>query len=174
MSAVRKLDVPAGYDPARNPRISSFAAQLDDQLRRLKQNVADLEVRHLEWQPHAGMNSIGMLLAHLALVDIWWIRIGPRQVPEAEWGTVAMGIVGIDMDGDGMPAKPDALHPATLAGKPLSAYLEMIDAARAATHGELREWRDADLAGTYTFRDRVISREWTLYHVLEHFCGHYG
>jgi hypothetical protein len=50
----------------------------------------------------------------------------------------------------------------------------MVEAARATTDTELRGWRDADLASTYSFRDRLISREWTVYHVLEHFCAHHG
>jgi len=31
-----------------------------------------------------------------------------------------------------------------------------------------------ELADTYALRDRIISREWTVYHVLEHFSAHYG
>lgn len=116
MTIERRLTSPGGYDATANPRITSFAAQLDDQLALLKKNTAGLETHHLEWQPHPGVNTVGMLLAHLAVVD----------------------------------------------------------AARAATHGELRKWRDTDLAGAFPLRDRSISREWSLYHVLEHFSGHHG
>ena len=52
--------------------------------------------------------------------------------------------------------------------------MQMLDAARASTHGVLRTWRDADLRSTFVLRDRTISREWTIYHVLEHFSGHFG
>jgi uncharacterized damage-inducible protein DinB len=175
MAIERKLTVPAGYDPVSNPRIASFAAQLDDQLGLLKKNTADLDVRHLEWQPHSGVNTIGILLAHLAVVDIWWMRIAPNQIaPEPEGEQIARQIIGIGMDDDGLPLPPDGLHPKSLAGKKLEDYLYMLDAARAATHAELTRWRDADLSTTYTLRDRIITREWTAYHVLEHFCGHYG
>jgi hypothetical protein len=78
------------------------------------------------------------------------------------------------MDDDGLPLAADGVHPGTLGGKVLGDYLRMLDAARSASHQELRHWRDADLATTYRRRDRLISREWTLYHVLEHFCGHHG
>ena len=50
----------------------------------------------------------------------------------------------------------------------------LLDKARASTHDVLRTWSDDDLASTYANGDRTISREWTVYHVLEHFSGHYG
>ena len=170
----RKLETPAGYDARNNPRIASFAAQLDDQLALLKKNTAGLEVRHLEWQLHPGMNTIGMLLAHLAIVDVWWLQAAPRLIVEAEAESLLRGVIGIGMDDDGLPAKADSLHPEPLQGKTLDDYFRMLDAARAASHAQLRQWRDADLEGDYTLRDRVISKEWTLYHALEHFSGHYG
>ena len=174
MAIERILVVPAGYDPAANPRVASFAAQLDDQLALLKRNTADLDVRHLEWQPHLGVNTIGMLMAHLAIVDIWWMRIAPRETPEADHERITREIAGIGMDDDGLPLSPGGRHPSSLAGMTVQSYLGMLDAARGVTHQELRAWPDADLSRTYSFRDRTISREWTVYHVLEHFCSHHG
>jgi uncharacterized damage-inducible protein DinB len=174
MATERKLAIPAGYNTTASPRVASFAAQLDDQLALLKKDCAGLDVRHLEWQPHPGVNTIGMLLAHLAIVDIWWIRIAPNQIPETETDKVFKDIAGIGGDDDGLPLAPDGKHPATLTGKSLEDYWRMIDRARAVTHQELTKWRDSELDSIYPLRDRTISREWTLYHVLEHFAGHYG
>jgi hypothetical protein len=174
MATERALAIPAGYDAARNPRVVSFAAQLDDQLALLKRNTAELEVRHLEWQPHLGVNTVGMLLAHFAVVEVWWVRILPRQELETDHNRITREIAGIGVDDDGMPLPPGGRHPASLAHKALPDYQRMVDAARAATHAELLMWRDADLSGTYAVRDLAITREWTLYHVLEHFCGHHG
>lgn len=170
----RKLAIPAGYDPSKNPMVTSFAAQLDDQLELLRKSCTDLEVRHFEWQPHPGINTIGMLLAHLAVVDVWWIRIAPNSVPESEADTVFKEIIGIGGDDDGLPLAAEGKHPATLSGKTMADYFAMLDKARSATHKELQKWRDTDLPTTYQLRDRTITREWTVYHVLEHFAGHYG
>lgn len=175
MAISRALLVPPGYDARTNPRVTSFAAQLDDQLTLLKKHVASLDARHLQWQPHPGVNTVGMLLAHLAIVDVWWITIAPRgTMPEPDADVLFRRILGIGMDDDGLPCAADGGHPSVLEGKPLSFYLELLDAARASTHDVLRAWRDDDLASTFTNRDRTITREWTLYHVLEHFAGHYG
>lgn len=170
----RKLLIPEGYDPSAHPRVASFAAQLDDQLRRLKQDTAYLEPAHLEWQPHPGVNTVGMLLAHLAVVDVWWIRLAPHETPEEQCDGIMRGIIGISMDDDGLPLAAAGGHPRTLAGRTLADYMRMLDAARAVTHQELRQWRDADLATTFSLRDRLVTREWTVYHVLEHFAAHYG
>lgn len=170
----RKLDVPAGYDPAAQPRIASFAAQLDDQLRRLKKDVAEFEVKHLEWQPRPGVNTVGMLLAHLAVVDLWWLVLVPNGTPQAKCNDVMEKTIGIGMDDDGLPLAADGAHAAPLVGRSLSNYMTMLDAAREAAHAVLRTWRDDQLASTVPLGDRTFSREWIVYHVLEHFAGHYG
>ncbi len=171
----RALIIPHGYDPTLNPRLTSFAAQLDDQLALLKGRTSTLEENHLEWQPRAGVNTVGMLLAHLAIVDVWWIIVAPQgisQGPEAD--AICQRVIGIGMADDGIPLPSDGLHPASLRGKSLSYYFGLLDRARAATHDVLRRWRDAEVSGSYRHNNRNISREWTLYHVLEHFSGHYG
>lgn len=175
MAIERKLAIPSGYDAKANPQVTSFAAQLDDQLALLKKACDGLEVRHLEWQPHPGVNTIGMLLAHLAVVDVWWIRIAPFNLdPDTEGNKVNMQVVGIHMDDDGLPCPPDGGHPSTLKDKPLSFYFELLDKARAESHRQMHNWRDTQLQTTYQLRDRQITYEWTLYHVLEHFAGHFG
>jgi hypothetical protein len=98
----------------------------------------------------------------------------PRETPEAECEPIMRRIIGIAMDDDGLPLAADGRHPATLAGKSLADYLGMMDAARAASNRELAAWRDAELGGCYSLGDRRISREWTAYHVLEHFAAHLG
>lgn len=170
----RKLTIPEGYDPIAQPRVASFAAQLDDELARLKKDVEGLEPRHLQWQPHPGVNTIGMLLAHLAIVDVWWMRLAPHETPQEQHDVVMREIIGIGKDDDGIPIAADGGHPQTLSAWTLGDYFRALDAARAATHQELRRWSDADLATTFHWPDRVITREWTVYHVLEHFAGHHG
>jgi uncharacterized damage-inducible protein DinB len=175
MADDRALQVPAGYDAAANPRVTSFAAQLDDQLTQLEKRVSAFDVAHLEWQPHPGVNTVGMLLAHLAIVDVWWIGVAPQGIAQGpESDAILRRIIGIGMDDDGMPLAPDGAHPATLRAKPLAYYLDMLDAARRSSHQVMQSWRDEDLSQSYRHNNRNISREWTLYHVLEHFSGHYG
>lgn len=170
----RKLTPPAGYDGTANPRLASFAAQLEDQLRRLREETAELETRHYEWQPHPGLNTAGMLIAHLAVVEVWWFCAAPRELPEPETEALFQRLIQFGGDDDGMPVKPDGVHPPTLAGWTPDQYRQLLDAARVAVHEVLRGWRDAELQDTFKLRDRTFTKEWTAYHVLEHFAAHFG
>lgn len=177
MSTDRLLPLPSGYDPATQHAVGLFAAQLDDQSRRLLEAVAGYPVAALEWQPGPGNNTTGMLLAHMAIAEAYWMTVaaaGMRYDPEGVAHLHAL--FGIHPDDDGFPAKGRSGHPATLAGRTLEFYVDLLARARSATHSVLRGWTDASLAETYvtTFSGRTCSRGWTVYHVLEHFCGHFG
>ena len=175
----RELKYPSGYDSKSQATVSLFAAQLDDQLTLLKEAVGKLTVPQLEWQPQRGMNTIGMLLAHLAVVEVFWINVAAKEIPpEPEGEEIMLQTIGILMDDDGLPIKPDGLHPQTLSGRSVTDYFTMLDKARASIHAEMRKWQDTDLESTFIRRrgdaETHITRSWTLYHILEHFAGHFG
>lgn len=171
----RKLPASDGYDVSSQRIVALFAAQLDDQLRRLKETVAELNTTHLEWQLRPGSNTVGMLLAHIAVAEVYWINVAPAGIPlEPDGDNLILKTIGIRMDDDGLPLTADARHPATLDGKSLADYLSILDNMRGATHATLRTWRDTDLDQGYPLRDMTVTRSWTLYHVLEHFATHYG
>jgi uncharacterized damage-inducible protein DinB len=170
-----RLKIPAGYNNSSQRIVALFAAQLDDQLRRLKETVAELGTAHLEWQPHPGVNTVGMLLAHIAVAEVYWINVAPAGIPlEPDGDNLILKTIGIRMDDDGLPLKPDGRPPAPLVGKSLTDYLNMLDKMRTASHATLRTWQDTDLDRGYPLRDITVTRSWTLYHVLEHFATHYG
>ncbi len=171
----RKLTIPEGYNPSSQRIIALFAAQLDEQLRKLKEAVAELNTTQLEWQPHPGFNTVGMLLAHLAVVDVFWIVVAPAEIPlESDGDNLILKTIGIRMDDDGLPLAADGRHPASLSGKSPGDYLDMLDKARRSVHATLKEWKDTELDSPYKNRDFSITRSWTLYHVLEHFAAHLG
>jgi uncharacterized damage-inducible protein DinB len=152
-----------------------FIAQLDDQSGRLGPDIAALTPDALAWQPAPGMNTIGMLLAHIAIVEVFWTQVGPLGLTAYETESV----LGIGIDDDGMPIPDGAPPPAGLTGKPLAFYVDRLARARAYSRRAIAALADADL-------DRVILRtrrdgsqhecdmRWTLYHMVEHFAGHYG
>jgi uncharacterized damage-inducible protein DinB len=173
----RKLAIPGGYDLSTQRTVALFAAQLDDQLRLLKEAVTELHTNHLEWQPKPGFNTVGMLLAHLAVVEVFWINVAAAEIPvDPDGDDLILRTIGIRSDDDGLPLAIDARHPASLSGKNLADYMEMLDKARRSIHVTMQTWRDDDLESTYLRPDRdlTITRSWTLYHVLEHFAAHFG
>jgi uncharacterized damage-inducible protein DinB len=168
------LPLPPTFDPVKQPVVATLTAGLDDQLRRLEEALAGLSVEALEWQSAPGMNSIGMLVAHLALVEVWWIRLAPAgEEPFAAMDARFREILGIGANDDGIETDRTAF-PAALRGKTVADYVALLRTARRTVHEVLRTWTDADLARTVTGKRGTVSYRWILYHVLEHFAGHFG
>jgi uncharacterized damage-inducible protein DinB len=170
-----ELVIPEGYSKSRQQALGLFAAQLDDQLTHLKKTVEDFALEHLEWQLQPGMNTAGMLLAHIAVCETFWLGAAPDEIPpESEADKIVRATIGIGGNDDGIPLAPDGGHPSTLAGKSLTDYFQMLDAARAVAHTRLKSWADADLERTYMLQGNVFTYAWTVYHVLEHLVSHFG
>jgi uncharacterized damage-inducible protein DinB len=159
----------------RSQEVSLFVAQLEDQTRRLREVTRNLTPDEIQWQPHPGMNTIGMLFAHLAVVETWWTMI----VVKGEKEPSVKPIIGIGEDDDGLPLGEGAAAPAHLNGKDLAYFDGILSRARAFYTKTLMPLTDADLDrevvrtrpdGT----QRIITVRWYLYHVLEHFSGHFG
>jgi uncharacterized damage-inducible protein DinB len=169
------LPTPEGYTLQPQRTVAYMAAQLDDQSHLLRESVRGLDVDALQWQPAPGTNTVGMLLAHIAVAEAWWMNAGVRGVGDRERITaIVHGVLGIDPSDDGLPLAPDGRHPAVLRGRRVEDYLALLAKARAATHAVLREWTDDDLDRSVELREQPITRAWILYHVLEHMSVHYG
>jgi hypothetical protein len=105
------LFVPAGYA---TEEAASTMAQLDDQSERLFKDLAGITAAELEWQPGRGQNTIGMLLAHNAIVEVLWSQVGIAGAP-----VDTQPVLDLEAwTGDGMPLPEDGAPPAHLAGKP--------------------------------------------------------
>ncbi len=159
----------------RSPEAAVFVASLDDLTARMADELHGLGPHALEWQPAPGRNSIGMLLAHCAIVEVAWM--GPAT------GTTAIdfeGVLGIGRDDDGMPAAPGGRHPHALRGWRLADYLTLLKRARAFVRGIAKAWSPRELEQPlrreWRTQNRIqhYHRRWILYHLLEHLAGHYG
>jgi hypothetical protein len=123
----------------------------------------------------AQARTIGMLLSHNAIVEVLWSQVGLAGEP-----VDTEPVLGLDAwTGDGMPMPPEGAPPAHLAGKPLSYYLDLLERARVFAKRKAMVVQDSELElirrrtrrnGT----ENEFSVRWVLYHMLEHFAGHYG
>jgi len=159
----------------RSREAGSFYVQLEDQTRILLETVKSITPQELEWQAEHGMNTIGMLLAHNAIVDVFWTQLAVLGLKEFD----CTPVLGIGMDDDGLPLAPDAEGPAHLRGKPLAYYEDLISRGRAYVKDSWSKVTDADM-DKETTRERpdgsrrVLNTRWGMYHILEHFAGHRG
>jgi uncharacterized damage-inducible protein DinB len=164
---------------ARSREVASFFAQLDDQSRRMFADLAGCGAAELAWQPRRGMNTIGMLLAHCAIVEAFWLLVASGAEYPARADAGVQPAIGVAPDADGMPLAAGALPPRALARWTLPRYRRLHDRARVFARRTAGAWRDGDLDPEFRRRRadgtvRVLNVRWILYHVLEHQAGHYG
>jgi uncharacterized damage-inducible protein DinB len=159
----------------RSREAASFYAQLEDQARILRETVQGTTTQELEWQPERGMNTIGMLLAHNAIVDVFWTQLAILGITETD----SLPALGISMDDDGLPLAQDAEGPANLKGKPLAYFEDLLARGRAYVREAWAKVSDNEMDKQITRErpdgsKRVLSVRWAMYHILEHYAGHRG
>lgn len=170
---------PTGFDPASQAMVARLAWMIEDQWRIMLASVEGASPELLQWQAAPGRNTIGMLLLHCITAELWWMAIRMEGVANEAAEARFTELAGFGMDDDGLPLGEDSLAPANLDGKDLAFFVEKIERCRALTVQMLRGVRDENLGERIQYRggsgiDVVVSKEWILYHVLEHLAQHAG
>ncbi|HKQ57609.1 MAG TPA: DinB family protein [Candidatus Eisenbacteria bacterium] len=166
------LEVPPGF---RSDAVGRFMWQLDEQRRRLLADTRELSVEALAWQPAPGMNSIGMLLAHIAYAESHLTQVGLEGKPTSD----TKAAIGISEEEEGMPLVEGAAPSPALAGRDLTWFDQRLARARNHTREVALALSDADLLREVRRQrpdgtQRVFNVGWVLYHLLEHEAGHHG
>jgi len=158
--------------------VGLFLWQLDDQTRRLTEHTRGATPDELAWQSGPGQNTIGMLLAHVADVEVSWIDVG---VNGKSWDASDGIVLPVTPAEIGIPLPADGKAPSALAGKDLDFFDRLLARARAFTRRSLAGAPDLDCDRRFRLPapwadDTVFEANagWVLYHVLEHQAGHYG
>ena len=157
------------------PEVASFVAQLDDLSRMMLRDVRGITPAELAWQRQPGHNTIGMLLAHIAVVEVHWTLVAIEAWSREEVGRR----LKFGLDDDGLPLKRRGTPPAHLRGKTLAFYTALLRRARNIVKQEFASYRPADVTRNVT-RTRANGQvthqdaRWILYHMVEHLAGHYG
>lgn len=166
------LEVPTGY---RSQIVARYLWQMDDLTRQVIQATGDMTSESLGWQLAPGVNTVGMLLAHIAVAEAHITAIGV----EGRENSDVPGVIGIGMDDDGLPLPPDGRPPEALNGRDFAFFRTLLEKARANTRRVALALTDADLPRVIERRrpdgtTRLLNVEWGLYHLVEHQAGHLG
>lgn len=166
------IAIPSGYA---SQEVASIVAQLDDQLSRQKEQTRTLTPADLEWQPAPGMNTIGMLMAHQAIVELGWTGIGIEDLQRSEIRFHEI----LGMEDSGVPLAPNGAPPAALAGKDLAFFDDLLDRARKHLKSVATRVKDSDLTlirprTRPNGEPREVEVRWLLYNMPGHFSGHFG
>lgn len=160
----------------RSAAVAQFLAELDDVRRRILEDTADLTAAELAWQPAPGMNTMGMLLAHIALSEVHITQVGVLVERDGH----PRDVVGIGVEEEGMPLPAGAPPAPALAGKDAAFYADLLQRAGEHTRRALSALEDADLEREVVRppradgKQRVFNVRWVVYHLVEHAAGHLG
>jgi hypothetical protein len=168
------LVIPSGYA---SQEVASFIARLDDLLKRQHDQTRKFTPADLEWQPAPGMNTIGMLMAHQAIIEVAWTGIGIEDLQLDQ--VRCKEILGIGTKDDGMPLSEDGAPPAFLAGRDLAFYDDLLARARNHVKRVAVSVKDSDLT---IIRPRIrpngdtreLEVRWVLHFLVGHFANHFG
>lgn len=169
---------------------SLLLSMLDDQTSQLLQGLRGVTTAELGWQSQRGTNTIGMLLTHLAIVEVYWLEVAAGRFTPAALKraggdardaaqAIMWPVLGIDFDADGLGLSRNALPPRNLQGWTFDDYRRLLGQARLHTAPRILALTDRELARKVLRRrangeEMAVSVRWILYHVLEHFAGHHG
>ena len=153
--------------------VARFMWQLEAQRRALLGDVAGLDLATLDWQPKPGMNTIAMLLGHIAYAESHLTQVGLEGRATSD----TKAVIGITEDEEGLPLAPEAPPSPALSGRPLADYEDMLRRARERLRESASRMSDADLAREVVRprpdgSERVFNGSWVFYHLIEHEAGH--
>lgn len=149
-------------DPAYHPDIGPLLAALQDGTRHWRQELAEVDVETITWQPFPGAHSIGALMLHIAEVEAYWIEtvMAGRELSEAEQRELLSD--EIDQYSVNWPTPPS---------EPIEYYDGILRRIRARTVETLKAFdQPADIR---TGRNEYTLR-WIVAHVLHHESYHGG
>ena len=166
------LESPAGF---RSPSVGRFLWQMDEQRRRLTADTRGLSPEALSRQPAPGMNSIGMLLAHIAYAENHLTQIGLEGKATSD----TKAAIGLSEEEEGLPLAPGAPPSPALAGRDLAWFDALLERGRSYTRRAAMTLAEDDLAREVRRTrpdgsERVFNVGWVLYHMLEHEAGHHA
>ena len=177
MSAPRRIEtrlVPAAG--CRSREVAVKVAELETVHGLLRDSVGGLTPAQLEHQSAPGWNTIGMLLAHIAVAETHLGQVGLVGDPAGH----VRDVLGIGEEEEGMPLPPGGRPPAALAGRDLTFFLDLLARAQEHTRRACEGLTD-ELLGHEIVRpprpdgtQRVFDRRWILLHMVEHAASHLG
>lgn len=148
---------PAGYPPEIARWLWIFA---DTRMRTLEV-IEGFDDARID-EPGPGGNSIGTILAHVALIEADWLYVD---------------ILGEDIPAELLAVLPpndrdEERHLLATPGLPLARYLEALTVVRAHLIERVGALTVADLQRVRSLPDYDVSPEWVLHHLVQHEAEH--
>jgi len=161
----------------RSPTVALKVAEVVEVHDQFRRAIAGLPAAAFAWQPAPRTNTLGMLVAHVALAEVNLTQVVLLAEPRGHTADV----LGLTTDDDGMPIEQyGGEPPRALEGRDEAFFRGLLDRAEAHTIEACRGLEESSLGepiarpprpdGSY----RVFDRRWALHHLVEHAAQHLG
>ncbi len=150
--------------PDYEPEIGLLLGMLEESRDRTKERLAGLTDDEIAWTPGPGLNSIGTILYHLALIEADWLY---AEALEQAFPPEAMALFPDD-------ARDDAGRLTVTRGASLQEDIERLDAVRAMLLAAFRGMTLAEFRRVRVLPEYDVTPEYVLHHLMQHEAEHRG
>jgi len=146
-----------------DPEVGRWLDAMEDARRDTLRELETVTAEMLDWRPDAPLNSIGMLLYHIALVEASWLLEDIFEGdPGPDWLKPLLPFES--RDGSGHLSEGD--------GQSLATHLERLAAVRRLLLERLRPMSNADFHRIRRLEQYDAAPDWILHHLLQHEAEH--
>jgi|CXWL01.1.fsa_nt_gi uncharacterized damage-inducible protein DinB len=147
------------------PLMGSFASMLEDSTREWQDELGEVPVEAIIWQPFPMGYSIGALLLHIIAVEKWWIHdcCGGIAFTDDDKKLLMWNETNVD----------DAIWP-TPPSHPLDWYMGILKQTRAMTLTVLAGIKDDTRIYSRPTSGNQLTVRWMVAHTIEHDAYHGG
>jgi uncharacterized damage-inducible protein DinB len=149
-----------GYEP----EIGLLLGMLEETRGRTKKWLAGLTDDELEWTPGPGLNSIGTILYHLALIEADWLY---AEALEQAYPPEATALFPDDV-------RDDAGRLTVSRRESLQEHVDRLDAVRAMVLAAFRDMSLAEFRRVRVLPEYDVTPGFVLHHLMQHEAEHRG
>jgi uncharacterized damage-inducible protein DinB len=147
------------------PQRGLLLAALEEARGRTHRELATVTDDMVAWRPPMGLDSIGQVLYHVALIEADWLFNEILELPEDRWPAWMADEFPTDVrDSSGRLSNvPD---------EPLEPAVTRLDRVRAVLTAELGSMPDSELHRPRSLSAYDVTPAWVLHHLLQHEAEH--
>jgi uncharacterized damage-inducible protein DinB len=148
---------------AADPVVATWLSALEEARARTLRALAGIQEEHIDWTPEGGVNTVGALLYHIALIEADWLFadiLGPeshKPLPAELFP---------------QDARDDEGALTAIRGISLDDHLARLARTRQLLLENLSDFTAEDLHRLRRREDYDVSAAWVLHHLLQHEAEH--
>lgn len=149
---------------AAEPEIARWLWALEDTRALTRERLAGIDGELLDWLPSDGVNSIGTLLYHIAIIEADWLY---AEVLEQEFPLEVAALFPYDV-------RDSERNLTAITGRSLVEHDTLLDAVRALLLAAFQFMTLEDFRRTRSLPNYDVTPEWVLHHLIQHEAEHRG